>query len=242
MALPISIRETFRENWPASIVRLAVPAKSLQLFPHEIDFLGQWQPTYKRYFAPIFCASCPSLEQRLAEHLTDHGVYFPRLSFCSWKDATRFNRPCRTLEDILAWLRRADERIDKYLVTAKSDSTPVWLHLMDWRKIEDYDEVRVFFKDRRIVGVSAYAEDAKDPISAERANRIVESLLRIEATLTEALHLDPVIVDCLISKTQLQTIELLELNPFSALSSAAQFSWDEKFAREFRSQQVRLKF
>ena len=242
MALPISIRETFRENWPESIIRLAVPAKSLQLFPHEIDFLGQWQPAYKRYFSPFFCASCPSLEQRIAEQLTEHDAYFPRLSFCSWKDATRFNRPCRTLEDILGWLRRADERIDKYLVIAKSDHTSVWLHLMDWRKIEDYDEVRVFFKDRRIIGASAYAEDSRDPISAERANLIVESLQRIEASLTEALHLDSVIVDCLISKAQLQTIELLELNPFSTLSSAAQFCWDEKFAREFRSQQVRLKF
>lgn len=235
MTLPITFHATFRENWPEELKQLAVPSCSFSLLPHEIDYLGQWQSLYRKFFVSAFTHSCPSLESKIENALLSSSSVFPRLSFCSWRSSKEHGRPCTSLSEVLFCICQHDDRIDSYLTAARTQYSTIWLHLVEWRKLAEYDEVRLFIRNRKLIGASAYNENKNSPISELRAMHICRSVKAFSETVIVHLPQDSVIVDCLIPKSNDITTEVLELNPFGTISSAGHFSWEEPIPFQFRS-------
>lgn len=235
MSLPITLHATFRENWSEELKQLAVPSISFPLLPHEIDYLGQRQSLYRKFFPSSFTHCCTSLDSKIESAFETCASVFPRLSFCSWKTTKEFGRACTSLSEVLFCICQQDDRIDSYLTAARTQYTPIWLHLVQWRCLAEYDEVRLFICNRKLIGASAYHENKNSPISKLRAMSICWSVKIISERFLPHLPLDSVIVDCLIPKEDGITPEVLELNPFGTLSSAGHFSWEEPIPFQFRS-------
>jgi|LakMenEpi03Aug12_release.lakeMendotaPanAssembly.Ray.scaffolds.fasta_scaffold01473_22 hypothetical protein len=235
MTFPVTFQKTFRENWPPELVKLSLPAMSFALLPHEMDFMGQWQEIYKRYYNPAFTQHCPSLDIKLEQAFSWKPELFPRLSFCSWRSLKGTGAPCRTLQDFLSMIGKNDERIDSYLTAAKAQFMTVCLHLLEWRNMNDFDEVRLFIRSNELLGASSYHEDMKSPITLQRARDIAFAVKSFRDLLIRHLPLESVIVDCLIPKRTSYQPQVLELNPFASISSPGHFSWDEKFDFQLRT-------
>lgn len=242
MTFPIAFQKTFRENWPKQLTQISVPAISFTLLPQEIDFIGQWQNLYSDHYSPVFAKRCPSLELKIDNAFQISPRLFPKLSFCSWKSSTSpALAPCTTCLEVISHICQSNDRIDSYLTAAKAQYTPVCLHLVTWRNLQFFDEVRLFFYKKQLVGASTYHEDINAPISAVRAREIADTIQKFSEQICLYIPLDSVIVDCLIPRLPSGQPEVLELNPFSTLTSAAHFSWDEGFPNEFRSLLQRIK-
>ena len=235
MTFPVTFQATFRENWPPELVNLSIPSLSFALLPNEMDFIGQWQEIYKKYYNPTFSQHCPSLDIKLEQAFAWKTELFPRLSFCSWQALKGEGNACRTRHDFLSIIGKKDERIDSYLTAAKAQYMTIWLHLLEWRKMNDFDEVRLFIRSNELLGASSYHENLNSPITIQRARDIACVVNSFRDLLIGNLPLESVIVDCLIPKfTSLQP-EVLELNPFASISSPGHFSWDEKFGSQLRT-------
>jgi hypothetical protein len=128
-----------------------------------------------------------------------------------------------------------DERIDSYLTAAKAQFMTVCLHLLEWRNMNDFDEVRLFIRSNELLGASSYHEDMKSPITLQRARDIAFAVKSFRDLLIRHLPLESVIVDCLIPKRTSYQPQVLELNPFASISSPGHFSWDEKFDFQLRT-------
>jgi len=235
MTFPVTFQATFRENWPPEFAKLSLPAMSFSLLPHEMDFIGQWQEIYKRYYDPAFTQRCPSLDIKLEQAFAWKTELFPRLSFCSWQFSKGARTPCRTLDDFLSMIGKRDERLDRYLTAAKAQYMTIWLHLLEWRNMNDYDEVRLFIRSKAILGASSYHEDSNSPITIQRARDIAFAVNSFRDLLISHLPIESVIVDCLIPRKTSHQPEVLELNPFASISSPGHFSWDEKFGYQLRT-------
>jgi hypothetical protein len=242
MTFPVTFHTTFRENWPAELSHRSVPAISFALLPHELDYLGQWQQVYSSYYPNSFVKNCPSLDAKIDTAFHKSPKVFPRLSFCSWQSAKLRGKPCTNVGDILAIICQKDDRIDSYMTAARAQYTPIWLHLIEWRDLAGFDEVRLFFRNRYLVGASSYHEDANHPISESRALEMVRKIKNFSVQICCHLPLENIIVDCLIPKECSALPELLELNPFGPISSAGHFSWDEGFTNQYRSLLQRIDF
>ncbi|MEL7497431.1 MAG: hypothetical protein AAFN77_07450 [Planctomycetota bacterium] len=243
MSLPIQIRKTFREAWPDSLRELAIPAGSIELSRSEVELLGRWQPRLRTIIpeaGPDSWRTAESqLRQRIQAAIDESGSsVFPRIGYCSWKRSIKNMLPCRDANEVMATIATPDDRIERGLLTAYQSCEPVWLHLVQWRDMQLYQEIRAFVEKRSVVGACTYHEPVDRPIERSRAIWIRKLMTTFLNHLVSRLHLDSVVVDLVIGAEG--TIEVLELNPFSELTDAARFRWREGFDQTIRFANLKL--
>ena len=225
---------TFRETWPNELLQMAFRSKSVRLLPNELAFLGQWQPVYRQRFSLTYAETCPSLEEKLTSGLAllDNSVFI-RTNYCSWKRSLPANFVCRSLKDMLAVLRKPDERIERGLLFARANDVDVYLHLIEWRDFERLREFRIFVQERKVIGISAYHEPVVTRTQPVDDFEYVSFVARLAAKLISVLHIDTVVMDVALDIARGQGY-LIELNPFSPSTDAGYFSWDHAFDMTFR--------
>lgn len=230
MSFPIEIERTFREHWPSALAALAIPARMIDLSPEDVEALGGYTPEFRdavfgkvtrRKLSPTFLAA---LDAAIAKA---PGAVFPRLGYCSWKASAPCAVPARTARHVLETITRPDARVARALLVAVSAQSGVALHLVDWREIPAWSEFRLFIRDRRLIGASQYYCNRAFPELAAAGSALETEIRRFAEALSSTLHTTNVVADIYLApdKSRGLKAELLELNPFSPLTSPCLFTW-----------------
>lgn len=239
MGAPAAIAATYRENWPAALAALAPRAVSVRLGPAEIAAIGWHTPLFRGAVAmpvqaPDFAAGF--LDAAGAALSGFAGGVFARLGHCSWKGSDPFGVPIRDIGALRATITRPDDRIARALLRALAPPAPLALHLVDWRTIAPEEELRVFIRGGRWIGVSQYDLTRVHPWLLRHRDEVEAALSRFAAALAPALHLRDVVVDvALIRGEGALGVELIELNPFLPETDAGLYDWRrDDFDRRLR--------
>lgn len=235
MSFPIAITETFPENWPPDLAKLAAPTVSIPLSPEDATALGGFSTVFRRQMeipARNFLSDELQADIENALLKTPEGV-MPRIGYCSWKASLIEKRPARTLRDVLQILTTDDPRVGNALSVQVGSGDPVVLHLRAWRDIPDWSEMRMFFKGGRYLGASQYAYRRRFSEVVQYAQQIEDTLQLAATRLLQLLHVDDVVADIALrpkdGKDPGSGVSplLIELNPYGALSDACLFTWDK---------------
>lgn len=235
MSFPIGITDTFPENWPTGLKKLAAPTTSIQLSPEDAHALGTFSSVYRQQTgtqARDFLSDALLTDIETALEKYPSGV-MPRIGYCSWKASLIEKRAATTLNDVLRILTTDDPRVGNALAIQTSSNDDVVLHLREWRQIPEWCEMRLFVRGGRYVGASQYAYRKRYAEVTQHAAHIEDFLQRTVVTLLAQLHLQDVVVDVALIPTPGQDPQtnfaplLIELNPFGPLSDACLFSWEK---------------
>lgn len=244
MSFPISITETFPENWPAPLKDLAPPMTSITLTPYDALALGGFSTVFRRQ---MNIRNRDFLSDGLLEEIDAALLKFPegvmpRIGYCSWKASLIEKKPAKTLKDVLKIITTDDPRVGNALSIHVGNEDPVTLHLRAWRDIPDWSEMRLFFRSGEFVGASQYAYRRSFPEIVNYAEEIKTVLHHAAPVLLEKLHLANVVVDLALLPIDGKSPHaglrpmLIELNPFSPLCDPCLFSWERggNFDGQFR--------
>jgi hypothetical protein len=230
MSFPIETKRTFREYWPSEITALAIPARAVNLSLHDVAALGSFTPEFRAALAngPIR----PDLSRAFLDELDATmaqapGAVYPRLGYCSWKASSPCALPARTAQQILGTITRPDTRVVRALLAAVSARSALALHLVDWRDIAPWSEFRLFIRDRRLIGASQYYCDRAFPEILLAGSALHVVIPAFAEALGRVLHMTDVVADIYLSPDDRHGLraELIELNPFSPLTSPCLFTW-----------------
>lgn len=231
------VTATFMENWPEGLVRMAPPHLAHSLSADDLKALISQEPILR----PLVGVECrKSFSQALKAWIGNAlprfscGA-FARLGMCSF---TTRKRPPRRLT--AAWqayrqLAHPGERAASMALRRTFASEPVWLFLRAWRDIPPWTELRLFFRDRQLMGATQLHTQYFYSQLAAAASDTVVVLREAEAKIAEQLHLPRVVVDIRLTLEDAH-FELVELNPFFPLTGPGLFNWTDggDFDRTFR--------
>lgn len=230
MSFPIEIERTFREHWPAAIAALAIPARTINLSHPDAAALGWFTPEFR-----VALVNEPNRLDLSRTFLDDldatiaqaPGAVYPRLGYCSWKASSPCALPARTAGQVLVTLTRPDARIARALLAAVSVRSGLALHLVDWRDIAPWSEFRLFIRDHRLIGASQYYCDKAFPEIFSAGSALHAVIPEFAEALGSALHMTDVVADIHLAPDGRSGLkaELIELNPFSPLTSPCLFTW-----------------
>ncbi len=229
MSFPIQTAATFPEAWPDALAALAPRRESLTLSVDDAMVLGGFTPEFCRemsYFKAAFFSD--TLLDALSQHLAgfENGA-MPRTGYCSWKGSTLLHQPCRTMHDLLGIITRPDPRVARALMVQLATDDAIHIHLRDWRDIAPWAEFRMFFDAGALLGISQYRHRAFFPELARNERDIRRAIGRFLPDLTDALHMDSVVVDIAMQPDDTHGLraELIELNPFGPMTDPCLFDW-----------------
>ena len=219
-------KATFVENWPKELLALSFLSEGFEL--HERDVIAIGANTHD------FMNAKGLLEKpRFSEQLREDIEYalsvlntpaFLRFGGVSYHDDA-ISR-LKTVDDVIAQLSVSNRRVASCLWDCLQSSTPVWLHLREWRDIPRWGEFRCFIKERKVIGVSQYHCLEYFPFYKEKESEIRVQLIEFLQKLLPVLHVDTVVADVAITYQggEFSTV-LIELNPFIQRTDACLFSW-----------------
>lgn len=230
MGFPIEIERTFREHWPSAVAALAIPARTIDLSLHDVAALGWFTPEFRA--ALVDRPSRLELSHTFLEALDAAiakapGAVYPRLGYCSWKASSPCTLPARTARQVLGTITRPDARVARALLSAVSARSGLALHLVEWRDIAPWSEFRLFIRDRRLVGASQYYCDREFPELSLAGTALHAAIPAFAEALGRTLHMADVVADIYLAPDGRNGLEaeLIELNPFSPLTSPCLFTW-----------------
>lgn len=238
MSFPITLRETFPEHWPAPLLEASLPMISLPLSLRDAQVLGSQSRSFREAmgdwrrdgFSDAFLAD-------ITEALTEFpaGV-FPRIGYCSWKASMLGPRACTTLAEVMQVITADDPRIANGLAVALTSAEPVVLHLREWRDIPPWAEFRIFYRQKRVVGVSQYFWREEFPEIAAQESQIRAAIrVGLQQIWPHLPREDGVLDLALLPQEDLRAI-LLDMGPFTPQSDPCLYSWDRggDFDRQLR--------
>jgi hypothetical protein len=134
---------------------------------------------------------------------------------------------CRHGQRVLKLLTDSERIHDDLLLAKHHNHLPV-LVLRKWIDIEDWQEFRVFIKDRRLVGISQYGYDDFYPQIPARLPEIEATIREEYETVINLLPANNMIADfVLFEKDGRLKATLLEINPFFIYTDPCLFDWDK---------------
>ncbi|GKW31814.1 hypothetical protein PEC730217_05940 [Pectobacterium carotovorum subsp. carotovorum] len=217
---------TFIENWPKDIQALSCLSEGFEL--HERDVIAIGANTHDFMNArgllekPIFSAQLREDVEYALSVLNRPA--FLRFGGVSYHDDALSR--LETVDGVIDQLSVSNRRVASYLWDCLQSSTPVWLHLREWRDIPRWGEFRCFIKEGKVVGVSQYHCLEYFPFLKEKENGIRLQLIAFLQKLLPVLHVDSVVADVamMYQDGEFSTV-LIELNPFIQRTDACLFSW-----------------
>jgi hypothetical protein len=228
MSFPHQVAQTFMENWPEGVRKLAPRSASLELSLPDVVGLG----SYSRHFrAQMSVASGLPLSEELTDKIAAAlgafpGGVMPRIGYCSWKESSLINAPARNLRDVMAIISKDDERIARALVVHAQSRESACLHLREWRRIPSSSEFRIFIKKRRFVGASQYAHSEVHEDIQSGFETVWGAITQFCLELIPQLHLDDVVADVFLEYAgESARAVLIELNPLNARTDSCLFNW-----------------
>jgi hypothetical protein len=230
MFLPVTVRETFPENWPDSLKALSFPTVEIAVTPQDTQMLGSFNGTVTRNFkGRMPQAFSPAFHQDIEAGVAafSEGV-MPRLGLCSWKGSTLVHRPARTIGAVMQIITQNDPRIGLALGSAIVEGKGVVLHLRAWRVIPEFSEFRIFIKNGDLIGASQYRHRRRFHEIARHKGLISNALNDFVPRLLLELHLNTVVADVWmygLGKTDALSVQLIELNPFDPATDPCLFDW-----------------
>jgi hypothetical protein len=232
-----AVTATFVENWPAPLVRLAPPHVGYALSPEDLSALVSQEPKIRALLGCVYPQSFSStLEQWIADVLPRFqcGV-FARLGMYSFTTPQRGPRRLTAAWQVLRQLAHPGERAASMAFRRRFAPEPVWLFLRAWRDIPPWTELRLFFRDRQLVGVTQLHSRRAFPELMSRAYETGAVIHKATAMIVDVLHLPHVVVDIRLTHDDLG-FGLVELNPSFRATGPGLFSWiaGGDFDRNFR--------
>lgn len=162
----------------------------------------------------------------IAEALTEFptGV-FPRIGYCSWKASMLGPRACTNLAEVMQIITADDPRIANGLAVALTSAEPVLLHLRAWHDIPPWAEFRVFYQQKRVIGVSQYFWREEFPEIAAQESQIRAAIrLGLQQIWPHLRREDGVLDLALLPQEDLRPV-LLDMGPFTPQSDPCLYSW-----------------
>lgn len=231
MRYPITLTETFPENWPLAFVEAAAPMHSVKLSKEDVLVLGSQSKSFRDTVGDFRSIGfSDAFMQEIAIALATYpGGVMPRLGFCSWKGSMLGNPPLRSVAEVMQVMTREDPRVAESLEVHALGEETALLHLREWRHIPEWSEFRVFVKGRKVAGVSQYHWRSQFPEIPGAISEIKQAIKALLQSLWEFLHLDDVVIDLYVAPGDggagQMAAHLVELNPFSARTDACLYSW-----------------
>jgi hypothetical protein len=167
------------------------------------------------------------------------GGVFARLGMCSFTTPQRGPQRLTAAWQVLRQLAHPGERALSMAFRRRFASDPVWLFLHTWRDIPPWTELRLFFRERQLVGATQMHSRLVFPELAPRARKIGAAIDKAAAMIAQLLHLPQVVVDIRLTHDD-PGFELVELSPFFPATGPGLFSWTAggDFDHTFRYRQA----
>ena len=231
MAFPAQTAATFLENWPAALADVSVRSAAVPLSEQDMKVLGGMTPSFREsqgyydtdHYTDGFLEGIDAALEEFPE-----GV-MPRLGYCSWKASTVVHGPAFGRRGVLSVLSQPDDRIANALAVHLAHGAPAVLHLREFVEIPPWAELRLFFRQRTLVGVSQYHYQSFFEELVQLYQPLTETVARFADSLLAKLHLDDVVADIFVALDDDGEVKptLIELNPFDKRTDPCLFSWTE---------------
>mgnify|MGYP001026833852 CR=1 FL=1 len=245
MFFPVTLSQTFLENWPSDLRNMSIPSEEIELSHDDLNVLGGYSRIFRdlvdynddAFFSENFQANIEDITKKWPK-----GV-FPRIGFCSWKETEYQILPCYGVRGVLSTITADNERVGRAIATHSSGNTPLFLHLREYHPLAPWSEFRMFIRDRRLVGVSQYHHHAAYPEIEEHVTPIKATLKAFSRDLIDVLHMDSVVADVFVEQHDGRDFKttLIELNPFLWRTDPCLYSWKSggDFDGGFRYRKIR---
>lgn len=238
-AAPDPFRAFDIERWPSGLRDLLGPHDEIPLSTDDLRAIGAATPGF-----PGRGDLSRSVLENLADTLSTYsdGGHL-RLGACSFKAGHAPAEPARTLKDALNVMMRPNPRVAAAVSRLIEGSYDASLFLIPWRAIPPWGEFRAFVRDGAVIGLSQYRTDRAFPEITQDPQRWADRIAPVIWSIIEAGPPDPVVVDVAYTP-QDDVVRLLEINPFSTVTDACLFSWDNlsRFDGTFRFVHMRNDF
>lgn len=228
MFLPVSIKNTFVENWEPDLLSLSIETRSIELDVADIWVLGGFTPLFRdltgyfvgEYFSEKFLKDIDRVLEKTP-------LVAPRIGFCSWKSPRIPILASYQSRGVLFTICSENERVARAIVAHLSSGTALFLHLRKWRDIPPWSEFRIFIRDRRVIGISQYHHQTGFPEIVANQAAIKTSLSSFCHDLIDALHVDTVVADVFVDRQEdgRFSATLIELNPFIQRTDPCLYTW-----------------
>lgn len=210
------------ERWSSGLRDLLEPFDEIPLSTDDLRAIGAATPG----FGKRGVLSDTVLES-LAELLPTYrnGAHL-RLGACSFKADRAPPRPIRTPKDATDVMMHPNLRIaavTNRLIEGNYDTS---LFLTPWHEIPPWGEFRAFVRDGAVIGVSQYRTDRAFAEITQNPQQWADRVTPAVWSAIEAGAPDPGVVDVAFVP-QDDVVCLLEINPFTTVTDACLFSWDD---------------
>lgn len=235
-----AVTSTFIENWPLPLARMAPPHIGHALSLQDLNALLSQDPKIRVLSGhvcrqPFSCA----LEQWIIDTLPRFQCgAFARLGMCSFTTSRQGPRRLTATWQVLRQLAHPGERAATMAFRRRFAPEPVWLFLRAWCDISPWTELRLFFRNRKLIGATQLHARHVFPELASYADEAGAVILKAATMIGDVLHLPNVVADIRLTRDDIG-FELVELNPFFSATGPGLFSWtvEGDFDRTFRFRQ-----
>lgn len=228
MFFPVSIKNTFIENWSQDLLSLSIETSSVELGVSDGWVLGGFTPLFRNmtgYSADGYFSE--ELLKNIGSSLEKFTLVAPRIGFCSWKSPRIPILASYQSRGVLYTICSENERVARAIAAHLSSETALFLHLRKWHDIPAWAEFRIFIRDRRVIGVSQYQHQSSFPEISANEYAIKASLSDFCRDLLDALHMETVVADVFVERQENGHFKttLIELNPFIQRTDPCLYSW-----------------
>lgn len=220
------------EHWSEAIQRLSMPSLSIRLGRTDMMVLGSQIRGHRHRFVDGAPLDASELRRELDRAVGRFSKPFVvRLGSRSPKDCDLWMATGGQLWDghqLWRLLTCGSRRLADDLVNTLAMDSMGHLHLRAWRPMQSVSEIRVFYRQRRMIAASQYDSQSPDAGMHLYTHRkaLCRALCAFEARFAAHAPLDDLVAD-LWFDPDTQDVELIDLNPFHRRTGAALFTWSE---------------
>lgn len=238
------IWDTAFEAWSPDLLQHIPGLDTVALSPQDLVWMGQKVPGFLDRVGRE-AVDGPSetlladLEAQFADQAKRAGPtrWHLRLGLVSFRLGAGPVLPVADSRDVLRIISMPNPRVAGVLAKMLREDRPANLFLRPWLDLPGWGEFRSFWRGGRVIGVTQMRPNLYWPEIAARETEIRTALQALFRDIGPDLHMDPVVVDALITEgAEGLTAHLGELNPFLHRTHPGLFDWTkpEQFDGRFR--------